>query len=752
MSPKSAPSLCLCGWLTPWARAALIAAAIWGLLGPSAALAQRTGVSLRSPSGETNIVADRMQQIGGDSDLLLATGDVEITRGETRLMADRVEINRATGEAIAQGRAVFFDGQDRLVGDRIDFNLNTGTGVAYKGSTFVPPYYHVSADRMDRLGEHVYSIREGTFTTCEGDDPAWSFRMGSAEADLGNLITATSTSFLVKGIPIIPWVPFFAAPLGGERKSGFLFPEYGSNSRWGLLARVPYYWAINDSQEATVSLDVFTKRGIGADVDYRYILSGDSRGQLTAFGVNESFLDSRQSQGLPENRGWGRLDHIWQVRPGLSVKINSTVTSDDNIFKTYAFTTADRVRQLATTDVFVTQRWNSFNLVGRVFWYQDLTQVRAVELQRLPDIRLTGLRQGVPGVPGLLYDGEASFVNFFRQVGSSGVRADLHPRLYYPVPVAGLFTVTPYGGGRLTYYNQQVVGQIVSSGPAILGDPVSIEETKSDNRLRQQIEGGVLVEARASRVYPLGGSSSITALEHIIEPRANFIEIRGINQKANPQWEPGGGPTTRIDPGYEARTGIDAVNKANEVTYSLTNRLNARTTSGPNEQPVRWELARMTLSQTFNFLPIGSQFKDLVGEAVVQPNEHFRFRTDARYNVYGLGLRDANAEMSATFQDFSANVGPRFNEQQGFRFLAAGAAARLSRFVDAKISSAWDVTAGRATEARGGLDIHFDCWAITTEYIYRYGQDSEIRFSINLLGVGQAGTMARGPASAATPK
>jgi hypothetical protein len=64
--------------------------------------------------------------------------------------------------------------------------------------------------------------------------------------------------------------------------------------------------------------------------------------------------------------------------------------------------------------------------------------------------------------------------------------------------------------------------------------------------------------------------------------------------------------------------------------------------------------------------------------------------------------------------------------------------------VDAKASTAWDVTSGRATEARGGLDIHFDCWAFKTEYIYRYGQDSEFRFSVNLLGVGQASTGAKG--------
>src|SRR5262249_19123409 len=138
---------------------------------PSVAPAQQTPLSLRDPSGETNVVADRMQRSGGVSDLWVAPGKVEATRGGSRPLADRVELNRATGEAVAQGKVVFFDGQDRLVGERIDFNLRTGTGVVYKGSTFVPPYYHLSADRMDKLGEGVYSIRQGTFTTCQGDDP-----------------------------------------------------------------------------------------------------------------------------------------------------------------------------------------------------------------------------------------------------------------------------------------------------------------------------------------------------------------------------------------------------------------------------------------------------------------------------------------------------------------------------------------------------------------------------------------------------
>ena len=744
MSLKSALSLCLRGGRTRAGLAALLAAGLCGLLGPAQVRAQQVPLTIPTPGGETNVVADRIQQVGGASDLFLATGNVEITRGNNRLVADRVELNRATGEAIAQGKAVFFDGQDRLVGERIDFNLNTGTGVVYKGATFVPPYYRLSADRMDKLGDSVYSIRQGLFTTCEGDDPDWSFKMGSAEADLESSISASGTSFLVKGVPVIPYVPFFAAALRRERQSGFLFPEFGTNSRYGFLARTPLYWAINDSQDMTVAMDVYSKRGIGADVEYRYSLSRDTKGQLNAFGVNESFLDTRASQGIPENRGYVKLVHSWQPTPSLSVKIDSNVTSDDSIFKTYAYTTADRVRQRADTNVFVTQRWETVNFVGRIYWYQDLTQARAVELQRAPELKLTSVRQPLPGVPGLLYEGQASFTNFIREIGTAGVRADFHPRLYLPIPVGGLFTVTPYAGGRLTLYDREVVGQSTSNGPAILNDPVSIEDTRSTVRLRQQMEGGVLLETRASRVFNLPSGRSIAALQHVIEPRANFIEIRGLNQKGNPQFEPGGGPTAGIDPGYEARTGIDAVNKANEVTYSITNRLNARTTSGANEEAVRWELARMTLSQTYNFIPVSQPFKDLMADVAVQPNEHFRISANARYNVYNLGLRDANGAFSAVFNDFSASVGPRFNEQQGFRFIQTAATARLSRFVDAKTSSAWDVTAVRATEVRGGVDIHFDCWAILSEYIYRYGQDNEFRLSINLLGVGQAATATRG--------
>jgi hypothetical protein len=55
-------------------------------------------------------------------------------------------------------------------------------------------------------------------------------------------------------------------------------------------------------------------------------------------------------------------------------------------------------------------------------------------------------------------------------------------------------------------------------------------------------------------------------------------------------------------------------------------------------------------------------------------------------------------------------------------------------------------------ESRFGLDLKWSCWALSVEYVARHDDEDEIRFSINLLGMGgTVGTGSRisgtGPAS-----
>jgi LPS-assembly protein len=709
------------------------------------------GVTIPAGEEQATVVADQMQQVGGATDLMIAIGNVEITRGQTRLLADRVEINRDTGQAVAQGKVVFYDGPDRLVGDRIDYNLKTGTGVVYHGSGFSAPYYHLSGERMDRIGESIYEIRRGTFTTCEGDDPPWSFRFNSGTADLDDIVYGRDASFWVKRVPLLPWVPFFAAALRRERQSGFLFPEFGQSSRRGYFAKVPYYWAIDDSQDLTVSLETYSARGVGLQGDYRYVLSRDQRGDLAAFGITEAFRGSRDV-GLPENRGWTSLRHDWRITPSLAFKVDSTVTSDDRIFRDYADRLTERSRLAAVTNVSLTKSWTNWSLLSQVLWYQDLTTTRPLELQRVPSIQLTGVRQAVPGAPWLLYETNASFVKFIREVdGPEGLRTDFHPRFFVPIPIAGVVTVTPFAGGRLTYYDQRVTG--FHTGV----DGILSQASVYDPRLRRQVELGVEAQTKVTQVYTTDGTGGIAALQHSIEPRATLIEIRGLDQKAMPTYDPGYSTATGIDPGYERAHGIDRLGKANEVTYYLANVVRAKTVAGPDQEAVRWDLARFTLSQTYNFKPVDQPVGDLYADLALQPNERIRVAGYARYNMYGLGLREAAGTIGVVYPKFSFAVGPRFNEQGAQvvfgpqiapvgpqRTLTAEGTARVLPNLEVRAGTAWElVNSATSVEFRGGIDWRFDCWSISATYIHRHSGESEFRFSVNLLGLGQVGTSAK---------
>lgn len=700
------------------------------------ALAQQP-VTQKGPEGEIAVLADQIERVGEDG-ILIATGNVEITRGTSRLTADRVEYNQKTGEALAVGRVIFFDGQDRLVGDRIDYNFKSGTGVVHNASAFSEPYYRLKGAQMERIGERLYRVHKGVFTTCEADPPDWSVRFRRATADLDDLVVGRDASFWVHRIPLIPWIPFFAAAIRRERQTGFLFPELGSSSSKGFFAKIPFFWAISDSQDLTLSLDTFADKGVGMSAGYRYVLSEAQRGSIGGFFIRETFEED-------DDRGNGTWRHRWQITPRLSFTANVNGVSDDKFFRTYGDRLDERSLERAESNLFLSWRSESWSFVGTAFWYQDLTTQRPFELQRLPELRLQNVRQPVPGVPGLLYQVESSFVNFVRDVGADGRRVDFHPQVFLPIPVAGLFTVTPFLGGRATFYDAVVVGKRTTrSGKLGREDErVEIEVTRDAARTRLLGEYGADIETRVSRIYDVNGTGGIARLQHLIEPRVNITQIRGISEKRIPQFDTGGG--TALPTGLPlADIGIDALGDTSRVTYSLTNRLNAKTAAKPGQEAARWELLRFVLSQSVDIPPVEPEerFSDVRGDLIVQPSQFFYFRSDATYNVSGKGIQTVNADISASAPDLSATTGIRFSEPEDITFVRGELRTKVSRYVDFRASTNWDVRSGAVVESRFGTDIRLQCWALRLEYIDRHKNEDEFRFSVNLLGLGGIGSRA----------
>jgi LPS-assembly protein len=719
------------GWLVVVAWLALLPTLARGQERP-----ERQRLSLEAGTPVT-VYADRIENLDRER-LLLAEGNVQIEQGDVRLEADRVEVNTETGETVSTGRVVLFDGRDRLTGERIEYNLRTGTGIVYRAQAAAEPHFFFGGNRMERFGDKAYRIADGIFTTCEDESPAWSVHLGSATAYIDDYMWGTSASFWVWKVPLIPFIPFFATSLRTDRHSGLLTPTLGSSNTKGFFIRQPIYIVLGDSQDLTLAPAYFTKRGPGIGATYRYVRAEGSKGELDGFYLH----DDEESSTHGTDRWLASLRHEEVITPRLVLKADVARVSDNSFLSEFGNTLDERSAQRLESNISLTQRWEKWNFVGRLFFYQDLTTTEPVELQRLPELKLSAFQQPIPGVPGLLFDMETSYVNFVRDLGSDGQRFDLAPRLAYPFSPGGFFTITPHVGVRETLYNTVVVGSKIDRG-------FLVEETKNEFTARSLVEAGADLEARAYRVFELNGALGIEKLQHLIEPRVSYDYIGGDDPTNLPQWD-----------------GIDVIHPANTVTYSLTNRLKARAV-GQDDRPGRvWELIRFTLSQTYSIAPepvsttvfgvpvvtptttptvtttgptvTPKRLTDLLADLIFEPVFGFRFRGTASLDPYEGRITAATTDLFYEATRWRAGFGTRHSADGKLVFIQASLQAKLGTRWTIRASSDYNVDTGTVIENRLEIDFREQCWSVTAAFIDRSNED-EFRITVNLLELGQYG-------------
>ena len=696
------------------------------------------------------VYADRIENLDRER-LLIAEGNVQIEQGDVRLESDRVEVNTETGEAVATGRVVLFDGRDRLTGDRIEYSLRSGTGIVYKAQGVAEPHFFFGGNRMERFGDKAYRIEQGMFTTCEDEVPPWSVRMGSATAYLDDWIWGTNASFWVWKVPVVPFLPFFAASIRKDRHSGLLTPTFGSSSEKGFWVRQPIYLVISDSQDLLLSPTWYQDRGFGIAGSYRYVRREGSRGELDGFYLH----DTKDSPDHDADRWVVSLRHEEILTPRLVVKADLARVSDNQLLSEFGDSLDERSRQRLDSNLSVTQRWEKWNFVGRLFFYQDLTTEEPIELNRLPELRLSAFQQPVPYIPGMLFEMESSYVYFARDIGSDGNRLDLAPRISYPLTPGGFFTLTPRVGFRETIYDTEVVGTKVDRG-------FTVEDTRKELTTRSLFEAGADFEARAYRVFDTNGAFGIQRLQHVIEPRASYNFLDGNDSDNLPQWD-----------------GIDSISPGHTVTYSLTNRLKARAV-GQQDKPGRvWEVVRFTLSQTYTIEPdpfittivntpaptttttaaarrrrLGQEpeptpttttisttpkrLSDVFADFIFEPVFGVRFRGTASFDPYESRVTAATTDFSYEATRWRAAIGTRHSEDGRLVFIQSSIQARIGTRWAFRFSSDYNTDTGTVIENRFEVDFREQCWGITASYVNRVDED-EFRITVNLLELGQYG-------------
>jgi LPS-assembly protein len=666
--------------------------------------------ALPLPEGgqEVTIKADTLS-VDVPTDQYRAQGGVRIEQDGVSLLADSVIYSRLSGQAVAEG-AVFFERDgDTLKGDRLSLNLVSQKGELSNGELFVKKSnFHVRAQRLEKTGEAQYRLERGSFTTCDGENPSWRFEARKVEVAVEEFATARDAVFYAGDIPIL-YTPYLIFPVKTERQSGLLIPKFGHSTKKGFYLDLPYYWAINPSQDATFDLDLESARGVGLGVDYRYLRGGGSEGRLQSFGIYDT--------GDGRFRGELNQRHLELLSPRTTLASDIHLLTDRDYYRDFGDFSGEYNRQLQVSTISFDHRWQRYGLAGELRYTEDLlAPTNDASLQRLPELNFIGAGEKL-GPFFLSMD--SRFVNFQRGDGLTGQRLELHPRLTLYAKPAGLLDLSLYAGYLERFYN------------------ASANDAGSELQELGQADGGGVLALPLERIYQ-------GRVRHLLVPALEYRLVQ-----------------SRRDDNLPFFDWNDRVLGQSMATWSLASVVTGKYTLEGGVAEYR-DLLYLKLSQGYQFagerrdeasgklrdlltlVDEGHRLTDLMLESRFNPVPGIALAADGRYNPVDNNLSTANAAFEWKGEGKNqALLGYRYSRSE-LDYLEGRLAFPLGKSFSGTVLGRYSFDKGGFLESRYALEYRHQCWSIVVSYADRPGsleipRNREFTVNFSLAGIGALG-------------
>jgi len=417
--------------------------------------------------------------------IYVAKGNVKIHRDDADVEADEITYNEQTSDAVATGSVRYSDKDASISASKAELNLDKKTGILYDARILLKKdNYHISGNVIQKRGEDYYFSPDATFTTCDAPVPAWCFKGKNVDALVEDRLKSRDTTFRIKDIPVL-YTPYLLAPLETERKTGFLIPLVGYSNTRGAYLSVPFFLVLSENRDATITIDDYTKRGIGETLEYRYVEQGGINGKWSLYHqsdreLHEEFLELKAS-------------HDQRSADNLGGFLNINYINKANFYSEYSPQLEVRTNRFleSTGEISLPLQYSRAYLLSQ-YWV-DLNEKIRPPAQRLPE---AGYVLYPTNLGKFWFDTTATISNFWRDESVDGQRLDIYPRLLHTFGDA--VVVSQELGLRETAYNLQRNGD-------------------DENPHRESIDYSIIADTKFLRKY-----SSFT---HVVEPSVSYSLI-----------------------------------------------------------------------------------------------------------------------------------------------------------------------------------------------------------------------------------
>jgi hypothetical protein len=284
------------------------------------------------------------------------------------------------------------------------------------------------------------------------------------------------------------------------------------------------------------------------------------------------------------------------------------------------------------------------------------------QVERLPDVRLTGYQQQVLDTP-VYYDSQSS-IGWFRQWATytngvyentngyyvnSAARGDTYHQLTLPWTFFNWLNVTPRVGGRVTYYSSQAI----TNGP-------------NSDTTREIFNTGIGASFKASQTWT-GATNSlfqVNGLRHIIEPSANYVYVPDPSVPPNklPQFDSEQPSLMLLPETFPDYNNIDSIDTQNAIRFGLRNTLQTKR-DGRLDDLLSWNV--MT---DWRLDPKHGQenFSDLYSAVAFKPRTWLIAESQARYDM-------SSGKLNLAFEQLTFAPNDRWSWGLGHWYLRGGA-------------------------------------------------------------------------------
>lgn len=289
-----------------------------------------------SLTGDAPSVLITADDISADKELgiIVARGGVEIAYGTRVLMADTVSVNQKAKTVSANGNVTLLEPSGEVIfADYMELSDDLRDGVIERLRMLLQENARVAANGARRYDGNTTVFAKAVYSpckVCEDDpdkDPLWQVKAKRIVHDQEDRRVEYYDAYLeFYGVPVA-YTPYLTHPDPRvKRETGFLAPDYGTDTNVGTFIRVPFYWAIDRDKDATI-VPIYTRTdGLVYSGEYRQRFNS---GEITLSGSGSiadrdigspNFIETREDQFRGHVFAEGQFDINDQWRTGFDIE------------------------------------------------------------------------------------------------------------------------------------------------------------------------------------------------------------------------------------------------------------------------------------------------------------------------------------------------------------------------------------------------------------------------------------------------